>query len=46
MVEQVWQSGNSCITELCLLIGFSRQAYYQGIRYEEQKAFESELIIK
>lgn len=29
-----------------MLLGFSRQAYYQGIRYEEQKAFQSELIIK
>jgi transposase InsO family protein len=29
-----------------LLLGYSRQSYYQGIKYIQQKAFESDIIIE
>jgi putative transposase len=31
---------------LCLLLGYSRQSYYQGIKFIQQKAFESDIIIE
>ena len=34
-----------CINDLCLLLGYSRQSYYQGIKYIQQKAYEADLII-
>lgn len=34
-----------CINELCLLLGYSRQSYYQGIKYIQRKAYESDIII-
>lgn len=34
-----------CINDLCLLLGYSRQSYYQGIKHIQQKAYEADLII-
>lgn len=35
-----------CVNELCLLLGFSRQSYYQGIKFIQQKAYEADIIIE
>ena len=35
-----------CINELCSLLGYSRQSYYQGKKCIQQKAYESDLIIE
>lgn len=40
------QSTPRCINELCLLLGTSRQSYYQGIKFIQQKAYESDIIIE
>ena len=40
------QSGPSDVRELCLLLGYSRQAYYKGERYNERQSFKAELIVK
>ncbi|UXE68759.1 MAG: IS3 family transposase [Chryseotalea sp. WA131a] len=40
------QSTPRCINGLCLLLGYSRQSYYQGIDYIHQKAYESDVIIE
>jgi transposase InsO family protein len=42
----VEQSKPRCINELCLLLGYSRQSYYQGIKYIQRKAYESDIIIE
>jgi len=42
----VEQSTPRCINELCLLLGYSRQSYYQGIDYIHQKAYEADVIIE
>ncbi|MCZ2129926.1 MAG: IS3 family transposase [Bacteroidia bacterium] len=34
------------MNELCLLLGYSRQSYYQGIKFIQQKAFEADIIIE
>ena len=34
------------IDELCLLLGNTRQSYYQGIKFIEKKAFEEDLVIQ
>ena len=34
-----------CVNELCLLLGYSRQSYYQGIKYIHRRAYESDIII-
>lgn len=39
------RSPSRCIGNLCLLLGYSRQSYYQGIKFIQQKAFEGEIII-
>lgn len=35
-----------CINVLCLLLGYSRQAYYQAIKQSVQQAFEEDLVIQ
>jgi transposase InsO family protein len=35
-----------CVNELCSLLGYSRQSYYQGKKCIQQKAYESDLIIE
>lgn len=35
-----------CVNELCLLLGYSRQSYYQGKKYIQKKCYESEIIIE
>jgi len=35
-----------CINELCSLLGYSRQSYYQGKKHIQQKAYESDIIIE
>ena len=40
------QSTPRCVNELCLLLGFSRQSYYQGIKFIQQKAYEADIIIE
>jgi putative transposase len=35
-----------CINELCSLLGYSRQSYYQGKKCIQQKAYESDIIIE
>lgn len=35
-----------CVNELCLLIGYSRQSYYQGIKFIHRRAYESDIIIE
>ena len=35
-----------CVNELCSLLGYSRQSYYQGKKFSQQKAYESDLIIE
>lgn len=34
-----------CVNELCLLLGYSRQSYYQGIKFIHRRAYESDIII-
>lgn len=34
-----------CINGLCSLLGYSRQSYYQGIKFIQQKAYEADVII-
>lgn len=34
-----------CVNELCLLLGYSRQSYYQGIKYIQRKAYEADIVI-
>ena len=40
------QSEPRCINVLCLLLGYSRQSYYQGLKFIQKKAFESDIIIE
>src|SRR5438132_2772746 len=35
-----------CVNELCSLLGYTRQSYYQGIKFIEQHAFEEDIIIQ
>jgi putative transposase len=35
-----------CVNELCWLLGYSRQSYYQGKNYNQQKAYQADLIIE
>lgn len=35
-----------CINDLCSLLGYSRQSYYQGIKYIHQKAYQADVIIE
>jgi len=35
-----------CVNELCSLLGYSRQSYYQGKKCIQQKAYESDIIIE
>ena len=35
-----------CLNELCSLLGYSRQSYYQGIKYIQKKVFERDVVIK
>jgi putative transposase len=34
------------VNELCLLLGYSRQSYYQGIQFIHKKAYEGDVIIE
>lgn len=34
-----------CTSDLCLLLGYSRQAYYQGVKFIQQKAYQADIII-
>lgn len=34
-----------CVNELCLLLGHSRQSYYQGIKFIQRRAYEADIII-
>jgi putative transposase len=34
------------VNELCLLLGYSRQSYYQGIKFIHKKAYEGDVIIE
>jgi len=43
---KVEQSTPRCINELCSLLGFSRQAFYQHKREEEKEVFGEELIVQ
>jgi transposase InsO family protein len=43
---RVEQSTPRCINELCSLLGYSRQAYYQQKRKEEKEVFGEELILQ
>lgn len=45
-VELVEQSMPRSINELCSLLGYSRQSYYQGKICIQQKAYESDIIIE
>lgn len=40
------QSEPRCVKELCSLLGYSRQSYYKGIKFIQQKAFEADIIIE
>jgi transposase InsO family protein len=33
------------VNELCSLLGYSRQSYYKGIKFMQQKAYEGDIII-
>jgi putative transposase len=35
-----------CINEVCSLLGYSRQSYYQGKKCIQKKAYESDIIIE
>jgi putative transposase len=35
-----------CVNELCSLLGYSRQSYYQGKKCIQQTAYESDIIIE
>jgi putative transposase len=37
---------SQCIGKLCSLLGYSRQSYYQGKKYSQQKVYESDIIIE
>jgi putative transposase len=43
---KVEQSMPRCINELCLLLGYSRQAFYQRKREEEKEVLGEELIVQ
>ena len=43
---KVEQSTPRCINELCLLLGYSRQAFYQRKREEEKEVLGEELIVQ
>jgi len=34
-----------CVNELCLLLGHSRQSYYQGIKFIQRRAYEADIVI-
>ncbi len=34
-----------CISDLCLLLGYSRQSYYQGKKHKQQKAYQADFVI-
>lgn len=42
----VEQGEKRCLSSLCLLLGYSRQAYYQHQRSREKDALQSELLIQ
>jgi putative transposase len=42
----IGQKRSRNITALCLLLGYSRQAYYQQLKAAEQQALETDLIIQ
>ena len=42
----VEQSTPRCINELCSLLGFSRQAFYQHKREEEKEVLGEDLIVQ
>lgn len=42
----VEQSEPRSVNTLCLLLDYSRQSYYQGLKYIQRKAFESVIIIE
>jgi putative transposase len=33
------------VNELCLLLGYSRQSYYQGTKLHQRKAYEADLVL-
>jgi transposase InsO family protein len=42
----VVQGGRGMLTELCRLLGRSRQAYYKGAREQERMVLQEELVVK
>jgi len=42
----VRQSTSHKVSELCLLLGFTRQAFYQGIKDIQKQAYEEDLIVE
>lgn len=42
----VGQSVKRCLSSLCSLLGYSRQAYYQHLRCRENEALQSELLLQ
>lgn len=43
---RVGQSETRCLSSLCSLFGYSRQAYYQHLRGKEKEALQSELLLQ
>lgn len=43
---RVGQSETRCLSSLCSLFGYSRQAYYQHLRGREKEALQSELLLQ
>jgi len=43
---KIGQGVSRCLSSLCLLLGYSRQAYYQHQRCREKEALQSELLLQ
>ena len=43
---KIGQSEKRCLSSLCLLLGYTRQAYYQHQRLKEKEALQSELLLQ
>lgn len=42
----IGQSEKRCLSSLCLLLGYSRQAYYKQLRFKETEALQIELLLQ
>lgn len=43
---KIGQSEKRCLSSLCLLLGYTRQAYYQHFRLREKEAMQTEVLLQ